>query len=171
MVNSLESLIAVHQIGLGCGIYSSDEVISLSDIVIEKYEKVPYEIIEASLMKGAKRDDIESKLIEFHMMGYDRDLINIVLSIIGNKFSLNKIDIVKAVQCCARVLVHSNLYFDREYYNLYRLEDAYDLAEGKVYGDVQEVINEFKNEICNYERYFIEFKDNYYKLLNIELKN
>jgi len=150
-------------------VFSTEEVIGICDLIIETVDNPPYEIIEASLMTGAKSIDLEDKLSEFHILGYNENIVKALLSIIDYKFSNNKMDVAEAVRCSSRLLLHSGLSFEREYYNLYNIEDMYDLAECGTYGDLKDVEKEFKLEISTYSKYLNDFRESFFELFKKEL--
>lgn len=120
-------------------------------------------------MTGAKSVDLEDKLSEFHELGYNESIVKVLLSIIDYKFSNSKITLDKAVCSSSRLLVHSGLYLEKEYYNLYNIEDRYDLAECGTYGSVKEVEKEFKSEISSYCIYLNDFTKSFSNMFKVEI--
>lgn len=157
ILDSLRLLTSIYQKGLGCRLFSVDEIIDYCDMVIDHLENPPIEIIEASLMQNQKTDDIESKLTEYHKMDYDEYIVRVILSIIGQKFIQNDIDLAKAIRCSNRILLHSDFWDEGEYYSLYSMEDAFDLAEDKTYGDIKFVTKQYKEMINEYLPYYDDF--------------
>lgn len=158
-MNNLRLLTAVYGLGLGCGIFSIRETIEFCDMAIEKLDKPPIQVIEASMMSGAKIDDIEGKLAEFHQTGNTEDVVKVVLSIINFKYKSKDIDIKQAVRCSSRLLMHTGLSYEREYYELYNIEDAYDLAENHVHYDLSDVVDAFNDSISQYDMYFNDYQN------------
>lgn len=155
----LKFLTSIYHKGLSCGVFSVDEVILFCDRVIEISENPPIEIIEASLMRSKKIDDLETKLDEYHSSPYDELNVGIILSVINHKLSNKEIDFLGAVQCSSRILMHSGFCYESEYYTLYNIEDIYGLAEEQIYGDLEEIEVEFEKEISKYDEYYNVFKE------------
>lgn len=134
----LETLLSIYNIGLGCGVFTIDKIISFCDKVIEKLDNPPYEIIEVALMSKAKIDDIENKLYKFN--GYSEinksEIVKIILSVIHKKYMNNEFDIVKAIKCTDALLIHTRLSYDNEYCDLYGIDDCYYLAKSGICGNL-----------------------------------
>jgi hypothetical protein len=167
---SLEELAAVFSEGVGCGFFTIDEVILFADSVISNCDAVPYDFIELSLMRGAKVNDIEDKLCEFSKMGSNRNVVNMILGMIGEKLGAGQMELAKAIRCTVRLLVHSGLYTEDGYYDLYIAEDYYELALSGTYGNLDSVEKEFCAKLKEYSSYFAEFKKTYLRLLKCEFK-
>ncbi|GAA0077586.1 hypothetical protein UT300005_19640 [Clostridium sp. CTA-5] len=118
-------------------------------------------------MSMAKVDDIENKLSELNCYSeINRDeIVKIILSVIYKKYSNNEMGIVKAIKCTDTLLIHTNLSYEDEYYDLYGLDDSYYLAQNGTYGDLDEVAIQFKDAISRYESYWKKFKESIDKIL------
>ncbi|SHK35462.1 hypothetical protein SAMN02745163_03661 [Clostridium cavendishii DSM 21758] len=160
-MDSLQLLVEVYSEGIGCGMFTIEETINFCDKLIEYLENPPYEIIEVSLMSQAKINDIENKLSELNCYSeINRDeIVKIILSVIYKKYSNNEIGIVKAIKCTDTLLIHTNLSYEDEYYDLYGLDDSYYLAQSGTYGDLDEVVIQFKDAISRYESYYKKFEE------------
>lgn len=155
----LKLLAAIFDKGLGCSVFSVDDVIRWSDDVIESLDKPPYEFIELSMMSTAKINDVKNKLFEFYRdINIDiQYVVNMLFAVINQRWNKEQLDIQEAVKSTVQLLVDTNFYIQHEYYELYRLDDAYDLAVAGVYGDLKDVAKEFTQAISQYEPYYLHF--------------
>lgn len=160
-MQSVQLLVAVYSEGFGCSVFTIEETIDFCDKLIEHLENPPYEIIEVSLMSQAKVDDIQNKLWEFSSDSgiYRGDIVKIILAVIYKKYINNEIEFKVAIKCIYKLLVNSNLCLEEEYYDLFGLDDSYDLAESQVYGDLYEVAIQFKDAVSRYESYYKKFEE------------
>lgn len=160
-MEQLVLLAMIYDIGLGCGIFNVKDTIKFCDLVIEYIDTSPYEFIEASMMSDTKIDDIKTKLAEFHKTGANEYIVKIILSIISKMYLNKQIDAKHAISSTARLLLHTGFSCEKEYYELYNYDDCYDLAESKVYDDIDNVSNSFEKCISEYNPYFQDFFDIY----------
>jgi len=166
----LKVLAAVFNQGLGCGLLSVKDIIHWSDKVIQILDNPPYDFIELSMMSSAKIDDVEVKLYEFYRESeIDNQLVvNMLLPVIFQKLSTNELDIQKAVKSTIRLLIQTNFYSNQEYYELSRMDDAYDLAVDNVYGNLKQVTLEYEQAISKYQFYYLHFLELYKTVMNTE---
>lgn len=130
----LKLLAAIFDQGLGCGLFSIDDVIRWSDNVIEVLEKPPYAFIQLSMMSSAKIGEVEDKLLEFYgNIDIDTEFVlNMLLGVICQEWSNKGLSIQEAVRSMVQLLVHTNFFYEHKYYNLYRAKAAPSLARTKI---------------------------------------
>lgn len=162
------SLTYIYMLGLGCGIWSKKEIIDWCDKVIEVKEDPPYEIIELSLMSNAKIDDIEGKLLDLSKVTEDNYSVKILLGVLYKKINRKQMQMEQAIKCSTRLLVRTGLYNEKEYYNLYGIDDSFDLAKAGVYGDLTDAEDSYLDEIRVFSKYFDEFHQKYHTEMNNE---
>lgn len=168
----LKLLAALFDKGLECSVFSIDNVIHWSDDVIESVNKPPYEFIELSMMSSAKINEIRNKLFEFYK-DIDIDVqyvVSMLLAVINQEWNSNQLDIPDAVKSTVQLLAHTDFYIQQEYYELYRLDDAYDLAVAGIYGNLKDVTKEFTQAISQYEPYYSHFVKLYKLVMGSEWK-
>lgn len=164
----LKVLTGIYYLGIGCGLWTKTEVIDWCDKVIEAIDSPPYEILEVSMMSKSKIDDIENKLFPLSELVDVEYSVNLVLSIIFEKLKLEKFSVEQAIRSTCRLLVHSGLYWESKYYDLYSFDDSYDLAKDGIYFTLTNVEEEFNVGLKKYSKYISEFKEMYIKVTNKE---
>ncbi|MBV7509543.1 hypothetical protein KW850_30875 [Bacillus sp. sid0103] len=60
-MGNLKELTSIYYLGIGCGLWTKDEVIDWCDKVIEAIDSPPYELLEISMMSRSRIDDIDNK--------------------------------------------------------------------------------------------------------------
>ncbi|MGE6599962.1 protein kinase [Bacillus proteolyticus] len=136
--------------------------------LIEASDSPPYEIIEISLMSKAKIDDIEGKLFEFSSTVDEEYTVKLTLSVIHKKLKKQELTIEESIKCTTRLLVNRGLYWEAKYFDLYSLDDSYDLAKDGVHFDLSEVINTYVETLGVYSKYFRGFEKLYFKVMKNE---
>ncbi|NDI37261.1 protein kinase [Chengkuizengella sediminis] len=164
-MNNIQLLTGIYRLGSGCGLWSKEEIIKLCDMVIEANENIPYEIIEVSLMSKSKIDDIEGKLFELSHVIDEEYAVRSVLSVCNEKIKLDQIKIEDSIKCTTRLLVHTGLSLEKNYYDLYSMDDDYDLAKDGIRFNLTEVVDFYLEELDKYSKYFKEFKELYFKVI------
>lgn len=101
-------------------------------------------------MSNARIDDIEGKLFYFCKIANDNHSAKILLGVLFEKIKQEQIEIEQAIRCSTRLLVQTGLYFEKEYYNLYGIDDSFDLAKDRILGDLTGVADSYVNEISVY---------------------
>ncbi|NRG48104.1 protein kinase [Bacillus sp. CRN 9] len=167
----LKMLTGIYYVGIGCGLWNKKEVIDWSDKVIEVIDNPPLELLEVSMMSKSKIDDIESKLFELSRIEDEEHYVKIVLSIIGEMLEQKHLNIEKAIRITSRLLVHTGMSWESRYYNLYSLDDNYDLAINGVHYDINEVEKEFIKELESFKKQIREFKELYSSVTRLEWTN
>ncbi|WP_242215414.1 protein kinase [Bacillus cereus group sp. BfR-BA-01383] len=164
----IRKLTRIYGLGICCGLWSKTEVIQWCDKLIEASDSPPYEIIEISLMSKAKIDDIEGKLFEFSSTVDEEYTVKLTLSVIHKKLKKQELTIEESIKCTTRLLVNRGLYWEAKYFDLYSLDDGYDLAKEGVHFDLSEVINTYLETLGIYSKYFREFEKLYFKVMKNE---
>lgn len=118
-------------------------------------------------MSNARIDDIEGKLFYFCKIANDNHSAKILLGVLFEKIKQEQIEIEQAIRCSTRLLVQTGLYFEKEYYNLYGIDDSFDLAKDRILGDLTGVADSYVNEISVYSIFFDEFQ----RMYLAEMKN
>ncbi|PEJ80937.1 protein kinase, partial [Bacillus toyonensis] len=93
-------------LGLGCGLWNREGIISWCDRLIEANDSPPYEIVEISLMTTAKPVFIESALLSYSRTVDEKTSVNILISVINEKLVEKKWNIKQAITCSTRLLVN-----------------------------------------------------------------
>ncbi|WP_046173590.1 hypothetical protein [Domibacillus indicus] len=165
----LKSLAGIYYLGIGCGVWNKDEVIEWCDRVIEAMDHPPVELLEVSMMSKSKLDDIERKLFELSAIEDEEHMAKVVLSIIHKKAELAQLPAERAIRITSRLLVHTGLSWESEYYGLYSFDDSYDLAVNGVIEKLPaEVEKDFIGELGAFQKYFKEFHELYDNVLKQE---
>ncbi|MFP7487895.1 protein kinase [Priestia filamentosa] len=164
----LTSLTGTYYLGIGCGLWSKEEVIEWCDKVIEAIDTPPIELLDVSMMSKSKVDDIERKLFELSRIEDEEHFVKIVLSIIFEKLQLEQLTVERAIRITSRLLSQRGFSWESEYYHLYSFDDSYDLATNGLQYQPAEVKKDFVNELGAYKEYISEFKEMYYTLLRQE---
>lgn len=164
----VRKLTHIYGLGLCCGLWSKAEVIQWCDKLIEVSENPPYELIEISLMSKAKIDDMEGKLFEFSSMVDEEYDIKLTLSVIHEKLKEHELTIEESIKCTTRLLVNRGVYWEAEYFELYGLDDSYDLAKDGAHFDLSEVIHTYIEMLSMYSKYFSGFEKLYFKVMGNE---
>jgi len=164
----VRKLTRIYGLGLCCGLWRKTEVIQWCDKLIEASDSPPYELIEISLMSKAKIDDMEGKLFEFSSTVDEEYAIKLTLSVIHEKLKEYELTIEESIKCTARLLVNRGVYRKAEYFELYSLDDSYDLAKDGVHFDLSEVIHTYIEMLSMYSKYFRGFEKLYFKVMGNE---
>jgi len=167
-MNSLKLLAQGYKEGLAAGLFNKNDIITWVDEVIEILDEPPYEFIEISLMSAAFVNDIERKLMEFYKEIDIKYVTKVVLAIIYSKLSKEEITIEKAIRTTTKLLINTSMYWEKEYYEMYHCDDAYDLAIQGVHYSLSDVIKVFKNDIGKYSSYLNDFKIAFKEVLGFE---
>ncbi|MFB6649762.1 protein kinase [Bacillus toyonensis] len=154
-----QTLAHLYALGLGCGLWNREEVISWCDGLIEASDHPPYEIIEISLMSTAKMVCIESTLLSYSRIVDEKTSVNILLSVINEKLVAQKWTVKQAITCSTRLLVNRGLYWEEEYFDLYSLDDSYDLAQKGIHFNEEDVISAYIDSLGAFRVHFKEFED------------
>ncbi|PFH82641.1 protein kinase [Bacillus sp. AFS088145] len=166
-MNSIQILSSIYGLGLGCAVWSKEELIKWCDLVIETNDIPPYEIIEASLMSNANIYDIEAKLFELRGSSEEVLEVNLLLSIISQKVRLKQLSYVEANKCIARLLLQTGLNWEAEYCNLYGFDDSFDLVNDGFFL-LNDIIDGFIEELSYFDKYLNEFKLIYFNAVQRE---
>ncbi len=144
----------VYRLGLAIGYYSVQDVIRCADTIIEQLDKPPYEIIEISLSSKEKLVDVCSKLQLFYG-GSNNDLPSKIILALLNKYFLSSNNTSDMFSMLSRLIDYVQLEERNEWItdNLFYLSDAYYLAEQNIYGNLQEVNNDLKKFLMQFEDY------------------
>lgn len=110
-------------------------------------------------MSHSNVEDLANKLGEYHKELDEEYVVQIILSVICKKYIKNEFCIKDAIKCTYKLLVDTNLYFQDDYYDLYCLDDSYELAVSNVYGNLNEVEYEFMDAIRRDDVYYRKFVD------------
>ncbi|PEW64538.1 protein kinase [Bacillus cereus] len=138
------------------------------DKLIEASENPPYELIEISLMSKAKIDDMEGKLFEFSSTVDEEYTVKLILSVIHEKLKEHELTIEESIKCTTRLLVNRGVHWEAEYFELYSLDDSYDLAKDGVHFDLIQVIHTYIEMLSIYSKYFSGFEKLYFKVMGNE---
>ncbi|MBE7103726.1 protein kinase [Bacillus cereus] len=167
-MESFQRLAHLYALGLGCGLWNREDVISWCDRLIEANNHPPYEIMEISLMSTAKIVDIESALLSFSRTVDEKTSVNILLSVINEKLIEKKWKFKRAITCSTRLLINRGVYWEEEYFDLYSLDDSYDLAKDGIHFDEEDVISAYFDTLRAFRVHFKEFEDLYLKVMKQE---
>ena len=170
ILEQLKVLTAVYDQGLGCGFLTIEDVIRWCDEVIDVFDNPPYEFIELSMMSSEKIEDIKHKLLDYYM-NVDIDIefvVNLLLGVIGREFINKHLSIQESVGFTTKLLIHTGLFSAKGYYDIYRCDDAYDLAVEGIYGGLEDVERDFTNAISQFEFYYSIFIDLYKSVMTVE---
>jgi hypothetical protein len=157
----LELLTGLYRLGISCGLWNKKEVIKWCDRVIEAYDKVPYEIIEVSLMSKSNINDIERKLFDVSKEIDESYAVKLLFSVINEKLQRNLFTFEEAIKCTTRLLIQTGLYLEDEYYDFYHLDDSYDLAKDGIF-NLTDVCESYNEKLSSYSKYINEYKKLYY---------
>ncbi|PFK43288.1 protein kinase [Bacillus cereus] len=167
-MDGVRKLTHIYGLVLCCGVWSKAEVIQWCDKLIEASDSPPYEIIEISLMSKAKIDDMERELFEFSSTIDEEWAVKVTLSIINEKLKENELTIEESMKCTTRLLVNKGLHWEDGYFDLYSLDDSYDLAKDGEHFDLNEVIHVYIEILDIYSERFTEFEMLYLKVMKKE---
>ncbi|GAB0166919.1 protein kinase [Lysinibacillus sp. CTST325] len=145
----------VYRLGILIGLYSVQDVIKWADNVIERLDNPPYEVIEISLSSQEKPIDVCSKLKLFNGGLNNDDLPSKILLGLLNEYFLSINNVSDVFSMLFRLidhlqLVESNKWIEVE---MIYLSDAFYLADQNIYGDLNEVGNNLKNYLSQFEDY------------------
>ncbi|PDY87076.1 protein kinase [Bacillus cereus] len=163
-----KKLAHLYALGLGCGLWNREGIISWCDRLIEANDSPPYEIIEISLMTTAKPVFIESALLSYSRTVDEKTSVNILISVINEKLVEKKWNIKQAITCSTRLLVNRGLHWEEEYFDLYNLDDSYDLAQEGIHFNEENVIFAYINILSAFRVHFNDFEDLYLKVMKQE---
>ena len=164
-MKSYQTLAHLYALGLGRGLWNREEVISWCDRLIEANDHPPYEIMEISLMSKAKLIYIESALLSYSRIVDENPSVNILLSVLNEKLVVQKWNIKQAITCSTRLLVNRGLYWEEEYFDLYSLNDSYDLAQEGIHFNEKDVISAYIDTLGVFRVHFNEFEDLYLQVM------
>ncbi|MES5929868.1 protein kinase [Bacillus cereus group sp. MG9] len=167
-MESYQKLAHLYALGLGCGLWNREEVISWCDRLIETNDHPPYEIMEISLMSTAKMVCIESALLSYSRTVNEKTSVNILLSVINEKLNKKKWNVKRAITCSTRLLVNRGVYWEEEYFDLYSLDDSYELAKEGIHFDKEDVISAYIDTLGAFRVHFKEFEELYLKVMKQE---
>ncbi|EEM83740.1 hypothetical protein bthur0011_22200 [Bacillus thuringiensis serovar huazhongensis BGSC 4BD1] len=165
MLKSYQTLSHLYALGLGWRLWNREDVISWCDRLIEATDYPPYEIIEISLMSKEKRIYIESALLSYSRIVDEKHSVNILLSVLNEKLVAQKWNVKQALTCSTRLLVNSGLYWDEEYFNLYSLDDSYDIVQKGLHFNKEDVISAYIDTLGAFRVHFNEFEDLYLQVM------
>ncbi|MBH0358389.1 protein kinase [Bacillus toyonensis] len=167
-MESYQKLAYLYALGLGCGLWNREDIISWCDRLIEANDSPPYEIIEISLMSTTRPVFIESALLSYSRTVDEKTSVNILLSVINEKLVEKKWNIKQAITCSTRLLVNRGLYWEEEYFDLYSLDDSYDLAHEGIHFNEEDVLFAYIDTLGAFCLHFNEFEDLYLKVMKQE---
>ncbi|MBE7121704.1 protein kinase [Bacillus cereus] len=167
-MESYQKLAHLYALGLGCGLWNREEVISWCDRLIESNDHPPYEIIEISLMSTAKMVFIESALLSFSRTVDEKTSVNILLSVMNEKLIEKKWNFKRAITCSTRLLMNRSVHWEEEYFDLYSLDDSYGLAKDGIHFDEEDVITAYIDTLRAFRVHFKEFEELYLKVMKQE---
>lgn len=150
VINKLDNIILIYKYGLDVDYYSIENVISICDTLIEKYDTVPYEIIEVALMSKDEKREIESKLdsiLKYYDSIYATETL---LGLVYLDLIKEKIEIGNAIKLSYKILFKTQACHEKTFYYLYSLDDSYELAINGNYFEVDTIKEEFIDEIKKY---------------------
>ncbi|CAH2466017.1 hypothetical protein IIQ_05212 [Bacillus cereus VD118] len=87
---------------------------------------------------------------------------------IHEKLVRNELTIEESIKCTTRLLINIGLYWEDEYYDLYNVDDSYELAKNGVHFDLVDVVNVYIEMSEVYSKYFCEFENLYFKVMGNE---
>lgn len=155
----------LYALGLGCGLWNKEDVISWCDRLIEANDHPPYEIIEISLMSTAKLVYIESALLSYSRTVDEKSSVNILLSVLNERLVDKKWNVKQAITCSTRLLVNRGVYWEEEYFDLYSLDDSYDLAQEGIHFNEEDVISTYIDTLGAFRVHFKEFEELYLQVM------
>ena len=138
-------------------IFSAKEVVDHIDKMIQMNEDFPYEYIDISLIGDKSLHVLESKLSELEHFENSHSITDALLGLIAYKYNNDLFDFERALKCSTRLIITTDLYEEEKYYNLYILDDCYDLAKSGIFGNIQEAKVRFEEEIVSFGNYYEEY--------------
>ncbi|MFB7155549.1 hypothetical protein [Lysinibacillus sp. NPDC056232] len=145
----------VYRLGILIGLYTVQDVIKWADNVIERLDNPPYEVIEISLSSQEKPIDVCSKLKLFNGGLNNDDLPSKILLGLLNEYFLSINNVSDVFSMLFRLSDHLQLEESNEWIEVEMnyLSDAFYLADQNIYGDLNEVGNNLKNYLSQFEDY------------------
>lgn len=151
-LDNIKNNIEIYRLAILMGLYSKEELIKYIDEIILTLEKVPNEIIEASMGKNKKIDDISMSLRE-----YTKDcqcnkeyVLGTLIKIIAKQYYDKEITLYEAIYYLDNLRKVENLKEDVEDTIVY-LSDGYYLANEGIYGNLDTIKGEFEKFILQYK--------------------
>jgi hypothetical protein len=143
--------IEVYRLATICGLYSKEELINFLDKIIANLDEPPYKIIEASLACNSKMQDALHIIKDYFYTnnGDESTIIKEFLHIICKKYQVNEITLEDSIYYLYNLLKETNLDNEIEATINY-LSDGLFLAEQDIYGDVEDIKNDFIEFISKY---------------------
>lgn len=163
-LESVQKLARIYALGL----WSKAEIIQWCDKLIEVSDNPPYEVMEIFLFSKAKVNDIEGALFAFSSKIDEEGTVNVILAVIYEKLKENELTIEESITCTTRLLVNRGLYWEDGYFDLYTMDDSYDLAKNGVHFDVRDVSTTYIETLSVYRTYFKGFEKLYAKVMKQE---
>lgn len=148
---NLTEQIEIYRLATICGLYSKEELMKFLDKIIANLDEPPYEIIEASLVCNRKMQDALHIIKDYFYMsnGDESAIIKEFLHIICEKYQANEITLEDSIYYLYNLLKEANLDNEIETAINY-LSDRLFLAEQDIYGDVEDIKNDFIKFISKY---------------------
>ncbi|EOO25546.1 hypothetical protein ICM_04888 [Bacillus cereus BAG1X2-3] len=91
----------------------------------------------------------------------------VLLSIMTEKLVDKKWNVKQAITYSTRLLVNRGLYWEEEYFDLYSLDDSYDLAQEGIHFNEKDVIFTYIDTLGAFRVHFSEFEDLYLKVMKL----
>ncbi|WP_368244716.1 hypothetical protein [Clostridium tertium] len=134
----------IYRIAVLVRLYSTEDMVTKLDNVIEELSDIPYEIIKASLSK--KTDDILmiiEELINKHC--FKKDLVlGSLINLIEKRHNENLINAFEGIYYLEQLKKYCDFNdYDREYITY--LSDGYYLANEGIYGKINKIQFDFNN--------------------------
>ena len=151
-LDNIKNNVEIYRLATLIGLYSKEEMIKYLDEIILDLEEVPNEIIEASVCKNKKIDDISMSLREYTNNGKcNKDyVLDILIKIIAKQYYDKKITLCEAIYYLDNLRKIENLKEDVEDTIVY-LSDGYYLANEGIYGNLDTIKGEFEKFILQYK--------------------
>jgi hypothetical protein len=145
----------VYRLGILIGLFTVQDVIRWADNIIERLDEPPYEVIEISLSSKEKPVDVCSKLKTFSGILNNDDLAPKIIIGLLNEYFLSTKNVSEVFTMLSRLSEHLQLEETNEWIEdeIIFLDDAFYLADQNIYGDLQEVGNNLRNFLTQFEEY------------------
>lgn len=137
---TLRVLADVYRIGLTIGYFGRADVIHWADTLVDKMETPPLELIEVSMTANAKPVDIASALMKIKGQADGGLATKIVMGLLSRTLRDNKnyMDIAEYLWKLSNAVSENDL--EQSVMNeINAIDDAYYLAEQKIYGEIDQV--------------------------------
>lgn len=150
----IKTMAEVYRLGISIGFQTVQDVIRWADKLIEQFDSPPYEIIELSLSAKEKPDDVCFKL-KMVKGEFDIDLPpKIILGLLGEYLNTTQ-DTSNVIMMLDRLIEHLPESCEWIELKIHWLSDGFYLAKQNIYGDLQEVENNLKKFLMQFEGYTV----------------